>query len=192
VLIIELPDDELMLQYASGDAHAFDQLYARHKDAVYRYCRRQLLHGVVDDVHQEIWMAVINARQKYQARGQFKAWLFTLAHNVLLNRVRTEGKHPLTASDPEEMFSELASDQPAPYSAMEKELLHARLIRCIRDLPHQQRDALMLQHEGGFSVDDIAEITESSREGVRSRLRYAMGKLRERMNRTHTASDNHD
>ena len=168
-------DDELMQRYARGDAAAFDVLYERHKAAVYRYCLRQLPRDVADEAHQEVWMALIKARARYVPQGQFKSWLFTLAHNTMLNRARAEMKH----ADPNEQ--DVAQDNWVPEQEQDQQALSQRLLRLIRGLPHHQRDALMLQYEGGFSLDDIAQITATSKEGVKSRLRYAMSKLRAQM-----------
>ncbi len=167
-----------MLRYGRGDVASFDLLYARHKDAVYRYCLRQLPRGLADDAHQEVWLALIKARQGYDARGQFKAWLFTLAHNVVVNRVRAELKHPKGESN-----VEMSTEQAAPDTLSEKQRLSSRLMNCIHKLPHHQRDALVLRHEAGFSIGDIAAITATSHEGVKSRLRYAKDKLREQLAR---------
>lgn len=166
-------DDELMARYRRGDAAAFDELYARHNGPVYRYCLRQLPKVAAEEAFQETWLAVVRGRDRYQPRGQFRAWLFTLAHNVMANRVRAEMKHPTGEGDPEALAAPLSHHDDVVYGRSLKQL--------IARLPWQQRDALMLQYEGGFSIDDIAEITSSTREGVRSRLRYAMAKLREQM-----------
>lgn len=164
-----------MLQFARGDAEAFDELYSRYKDAVYRYCLRQLPPALAEEAHQEAWLAVIKARGRYEARSQFKGWLFTLAHNAVQTRIRVEMKHP-DSSDPESVPS-----AETPENSIDRQSLTAMLVALIHALPNHQRDALLLQQEGGFSIEEIAEITRSSHEGVKSRLRYAMGKLREQM-----------
>ncbi|MDA0790427.1 MAG: sigma-70 family RNA polymerase sigma factor [Proteobacteria bacterium] len=165
-------DDELMSRYAGGDTDAFDALYQRHNGPVYRYCLRQLPRVAAEEAFQDTWLAVVRFRDRYEPRGQFRAWLFTLAHNAMANRVRAEMKHPGGGDHPDIEVTE------EPQYASEHA---ARLNQLIACLPWQQRDALMLQYEGGFSIDDIAEITASTKEGVRSRLRYAIGKLREQM-----------
>lgn len=164
-----------MLQFSKGDAGAFDRLYARHKDAVYRYCLRQLPPAIAEEAHQEAWMALMKARTQYEPRSRFKAWLFTLAHNAVLNRTRAEMKHP-TADE-----ADAAAPDADPADATDRKHLAEVLVSLIAALPHHQRDALLLQQEGGFSVAEIAGITNTPQEGVKSRLRYAMAKLRKQM-----------
>lgn len=173
--IIEPSDDELMRRYSKGDAGAFDVLYARHKDAVYRYCSRQLPVAIAAEAHQETWMALIKARKQYEPRKRFASWLFTLAHNAVLNRIRAEMKHP---HDPD--VEAVAADADPEATASQGHLATI-LLALIAALPHHQRDALLLQQEGGFSIEEIAAITNTSKEGVKSRLRYAMDKLRQQM-----------
>lgn len=169
-----LTDDELMAQYVLGDAGAFDVLYARHKDAVFRYFQRQLPRTVAEDCHQETWLQLVRGRSAYVAEGHFRAWLFTLAHNILVNRFRTNGRRIQITSDDVDVPVDAGHG-----ASVERGAINDELLRRIADLPLHQRDALMLKHEGGFTLAEIAEMTGTGVEGVKSRLRYATRKLRE-------------
>ena len=168
-------DDDLMQRYADGDATAFDVLYERYKGPIYRYCLRHGPRVTAEEAHQEIWLAVISARESYVSEGRFRSWLFTLAHHTVINRNKAEMKHPATEDEPDIVPTE------SPVGGSDQDW--QQLQRYIRQLPLHQRDALMLQHEGGFSLNEIADITGTTKEGVKSRLRYAMSKLREQMQR---------
>jgi RNA polymerase sigma-70 factor (ECF subfamily) len=79
-------DEDLMLAYAAGDAAAFDAIYARHKGGVYRYLLRQCRDvGIAEQLFQDVWMNLIRVRTTYQPSAKFNTWLYTLAHNRLVD-----------------------------------------------------------------------------------------------------------
>jgi len=85
----ERSDEELMLAFAKQDASAFETLYARHKDALYRYFLRHINNeATCQELFQDLWMKVINAKENYQVTAKFKTWLYTLAHNRLVDWYR--------------------------------------------------------------------------------------------------------
>ena len=145
-------DEDLMLAYAAGDAAAFDALYARHKGGVYRYLLRQCRPGVaVDELFQDVWMNLIRARASYTPTAKFATYLYRLAHNRLIDHYRASGQVRLVSAD-----DEAHEEAVAP----------------------PQRDAFLLQQEAGLSLNELAELTGVGVETVKSRLRYAVNKLR--------------
>ena len=90
-------DEALMCAYAEGDTAAFDQLYQRHKDALYRYIFRQLGNeSLVAEQFQEVWGKLIAKRESYQAhknQAQFKTWLYRIAHNQMVDCYRAQGRY---------------------------------------------------------------------------------------------------
>jgi RNA polymerase sigma-70 factor (ECF subfamily) len=152
-------DEELMLAYGAGDAEAFDLLYMRHKGGVYRYLRRQTGNAsLADEFFQDVWLRLIDARARYQPQARFTTWLYTIAHNRLMDHFRATRRTPV------------ARKQEA-----------ARLLAAIDALPAEQREAFLLQQEGDLSVEEIATATGVTRETAKSRLRYATAKLRQRL-----------
>ncbi len=176
-------DEDLMLAYAAGDAAAFDALYARHKGGVYRYLLRQCRQGgVADEMFQDIWMSLIRARTSYVPSAKFTTWLYRLAHNRLIDHYRASGQVHLVSAD-DEAHADVVAALPAaqneqPERRAEARELGARLMDAVAALPAPQREAFLLQHEGGLSLAEIAELTGSGIETVKSRLRYATNKLR--------------
>jgi RNA polymerase sigma-70 factor (ECF subfamily) len=176
-------DEDLMLAYASGDAAAFDALYARHKGGVYRYLLRQCRQaGVADELFQDVWMNLIRARSSYAPTAKFTTWLYRLAHNRLIDHYRASGHLTLVSADDEAHQDTVAAISAArsdePQSRAENRELSERLRAALAALPHAQREAFLLQQEGGLSLAEIAELTDVGTETVKSRLRYAVGKLR--------------
>ena len=99
----DLPDEDLMLAYAGGDAAAFDVLYARHEAALYRFVRRLLgsaLAAQADEVFQDAWLRIVAARGSFRPQGAaWRTWAFTIAHNLAMDRLRVSGREVLMDSD---------------------------------------------------------------------------------------------
>ena len=86
-------DARLMLRYAAGDARAFDELYAAHRGALWRFIRRSVKDAAAtDDVFQECWARVIANRARYRPEARFGTWLFHIAHNCCMDHWRKSGR----------------------------------------------------------------------------------------------------
>jgi RNA polymerase sigma-70 factor (ECF subfamily) len=181
----ESSDEELMLLYRDGDAGAFDALYSRHKGGVYRYLLRQCRDAAAaEELFQDVWMNLVRARAGYTVQAKFTTYLYRLAHNRLIDHYRKHA-HAAVASFEEEDGEALESlpderGQPAA-DALDAKRQAERLFELIAVLPEAQREAFLLQQEGGMSVDEIAQATGVTRETAKSRLRYAMARLRQGM-----------
>jgi len=176
-------DEDLMLAYAAGDAAAFDTLYERHKGGVYRYLLRQCRHaGVADELFQDVWMNLIRARTGYAPTAKFTTWLYRLAHNRLIDHYRASGVATLVSADDDahaDAVAAIAADcGDEPNVRAENRELGERLKSAVAALPAAQREAFLLHQEGGLSLAEIADLTGAGVETVKSRLRYAMNKLR--------------
>lgn len=176
-------DETLMLRFASGDMGAFDTLYSRHELAVWRFVFRSVkLQAVADDLLQDVWFAVARNAGSYQVKAKFRTWLFTLAHNRLVDHFRTAKNHTsLDWADDvgQSMGSTLADDSGfGPLRQLQSREQASALIAAVEQLPAEQREAFLLQAEGELSVQDIAQATGVSFETAKSRLRYARTSLR--------------
>ncbi|MBI5278185.1 MAG: sigma-70 family RNA polymerase sigma factor [Burkholderiales bacterium] len=183
-----MPDDDLMLAYARGDLAAFDVLYARHEGALYRFVRRVLgapLTAQADEVFQDTWLRIVAARASFAPQGAaWRTWAFTIAHNLAIDRLRTGGREvsfegsgdegdPLDWIAASLDLSHPSSEDEAFWRAAGRQLLH-----CLDELPEPQRAAFLLHHEDGASVEDMATSLGLPFETAKSRLRYALQKLR--------------
>lgn len=171
------PDDfELMARYRAGDLAAFEELYRRHKDALYRYLLRLGYHrDTADDVFQEVWGKVVRARAGYRPAALFRTYLFRIAHNCFVDYLRRNSRHEIAApADPD--LQPAADADPEVHA--EQFLLRRRLEHALANLPREQRDAWLLHEEGGLGPDEIAEVTGVNRETAKSRVRYASKKLK--------------
>jgi RNA polymerase sigma factor (sigma-70 family) len=178
---MSVPDEQLMLDYAGGDAAAFDGLYGRHKGALFRFVLRSVKsRGEAEELFQEIWMRVIEARARYRPEAKFATWLYTIAHNRLVDHWRLKGLTLVSLDDEDTGAPEpVAPPSAEPQRTAEARQALDRLAVAIAALPAAQREVFLLHTEGGLTVPEIAAATGSGQEAAKSRLRYATNKLRE-------------
>ncbi len=182
-------DETLMLRFAAGDLGAFDTLYGRHELAVWRFVLRSVkVPAVADDLLQDVWFAVVRNAGSYEVKAKFRTWLFTLAHNRLVDHLRTARNHAsLDASEDggegrPGLADTLAADSGfGPVRQLQSREQAAALIAAVEQLPFEQREAFLLQAEGDLSVQEIAEATGVHFETAKSRLRYARTSLRHQL-----------
>lgn len=174
-----LPTDEsLMLAWAGGELRAFETLYARHRSRLYSFLLRQLRDAALaDELFQDVWQRVIAARAGWQPDAAFTTWLFRIAHNRLNDHWRAARHRPPAPGDADERVARM-SDTRTPESQLSEFEQRRRLQLAMEQLPDEQREVLQLRLEQELSLEEIAQITGVGRETVKSRLRYAMDKLR--------------
>lgn len=179
-------DAELMLSYARGDAAAFETLYARHKAGTYRYFLRHVRgqRPTADELHQDLWLKVVAARQRYRADARFGAWLYTLARHRLIDHWRAAGAAGFESIDEEATLADVekrtapADSEAEPLRATLNAEAMRRLVDALQATTANQRDAFLLHVEGGLSLAEIAALAGEGEETIKSRLRYAYRKLR--------------
>jgi RNA polymerase sigma-70 factor (ECF subfamily) len=170
----EAPDEDLMAAYRGGDAGAFETLYKRHRARLFRFVLRSIRsRAAAEELYQEIWMRVIQARGSYLPKARFTTWLYTIAHNRMVDHWRRSGLSlvPLEEQD----VAVAAAD---PVRQVEGREALARFAAALQELPPAQREAFLLHEEAGLSVAEIAAATGSNEEAAKSRLRYALAKLK--------------
>jgi RNA polymerase sigma factor (sigma-70 family) len=171
-------DEELMLRYSRGDAGAFDELYNRHRAPLFRFILRQVSEqATAEELYQDVWMGLIRAHQRYQATAKFTTYLYQVARNRIVDHYRRVSSRPVTAMTFED-GEHAASEQDQPEAHAQQFQQAAQLKALLQELPREQQEAFLLRHEAGMSLDEIATITGTNSETVKSRLRYAMNKLR--------------
>lgn len=174
-------DETLMLAYAAGDAAAFGQLYARHRTRLYRYLLRHLRdNALADEFFQDVWQRVVSARAGWTPDAGFATWLYTIAHHRLGDHWRSLKHRPATPGDADERLARVA-DPDTPERVLSEFERRRQLQLALDDLPEEQREVLLLRLEQELTLEEIAGITGVGRETVKSRLRYAMDKLRTRL-----------
>ncbi len=181
-------DGELMRRFAAGDMAAFEQLYGRHKGGLMRFLQRGLgRRETAEECFQEVWSRVISARDRYQPDARFATWLYQIANNLLIDQYRRQRPELNVETLPEEADAIDNPIAPAPALSPEDTLgafeQARRLQQALAELPDEQRIAVQLRLEQELSLEEIGAITGAGRETVKSRLRYALDKLKDRLRR---------
>jgi RNA polymerase sigma-70 factor (ECF subfamily) len=182
-------DEELMLRYRDGEAAAFDALYTRHRAPLYRYFLRMTRPAAVaEELFQDVWMNLIRVRAQYQVRAKFTTWLYRMAHNRLVDHYRRTSA-AATFVEPDDWDDDAVSSVPdaafrEPDNEFDRRRLGGLLVRALTDLPEAQRETFLLREDGGMSMEEIAEATGVSVETAKSRIRYAIAKLRRSLMRS--------
>lgn len=176
------PDDdgELMLRYARGDMRAFETLYRRHRGALYRYLASNTRNTeTANDLFQEVWSKVIVSRERYEPRARFQTFLFRIARNCFIDHCRRSVvRHEAGGADEGWEGAVPGPDQDRPDTRAEQAQLAARYRAAVAGLPAEQRDVFLLYEESGLTLDEIATISAVGMETAKSRLRYAVARLR--------------
>jgi RNA polymerase sigma factor (sigma-70 family) len=177
-------DEVLIGRYARGDAAAFDALYRRHEIRIWRYLVRNVGNpATAEELTQEVWFAVAREAPRYRPSARFTTWLFTIAHNRMIDSIRTNRRHmslDTLGYEAASVVGQLTAEPgTGPLEATAARDRAGAVLQAVESLPGEQRQAFLLQIEGDLSVEEIAAITSSSFETTKSRLRYARTKLRE-------------
>jgi RNA polymerase sigma-70 factor (ECF subfamily) len=181
-------DESLMHAFAAGDAAAFTRLYDRHERATWRFIRHRLgakHEAAADDVLQETWISVARAAPRYVASARFTTWLFTVARSRVIDHLRAQSDAPVSLDADageeggERWVDNIADTADGPLARIESRQQAQAFLAALDQLPEAQREAFVLQAEGGLSVAEVASATGVGAETAKTRLRYARSRLRE-------------
>ena len=167
-------DDELMQLVRAGTSPALAVLVQRHQPALRAYCVRRCGAAVGEDVAQEVFVTLWRARDRYEPRGRFRAYLFTLAERRCRSALQ---RAPAPARD----LAQLDHEGALPGTQLEELLTRERrrrLFEKVARLPEPQRRAVLLRYTADLDYDEIAEVLGRSPETVRSRVFLGLRRLR--------------
>lgn len=173
-----ISNEQLMLNYAEKeDSKLLSQLYDECADDLYHFLLTQADSELAKDISQLTWLKVIEKKHLYRNSGRFIAWLFTLGRHLLIDEFRKSGR--LSELNKEaELSSTTSALEPSVDNILEA------FDQALRTLPFEQKESFSLQQEG-FSLMEIARITTSPIETIKSRLRYAKASLKKQLENYH-------
>ena len=168
-------DEALFRHFRRGDGRAFETLYERYRQSLYLFLLRSCAERAdADELYQDTWSRIITAAKPFQ-QGSFKAYIFRIARNLLIDRHRRQ--HLRLVND-DETVAEVSDPGKSPDEQAQEQDCSDLLKRHLMDLPHEQREVFLLKEEAGLSLVQIASMIDAGRETVKSRLRYALKQLR--------------
>jgi RNA polymerase sigma factor (sigma-70 family) len=177
-LLTKISDESLMLKYQQGDSSSFEKLYRRHKDSLFAYLYRSHVDlNVIEEIAQESWIAIINSAKNYRPSAKFKTYLYAIAHRKLVDYWRkNKFDYLLDRNDEsgEPIVEKIADTQGPSVDAID---LSMDLLLALESLSKEQQQAFLLKEEG-FSRREIAVMTDSNEETIKSRIRYASNHLK--------------
>ncbi len=170
-----------MLRFQGGDARAFEVLVRRHRTPVFSFLVRLTGDRArAEDLCQETFLRVVRSVDGWAPRSRFQTWLYAIARNQAVDEARRRAlrrAEPLDGSPGHDVPSEdLAPDRRA-----EAALLRPVLEAALASLPDEQREVFLLREYAGLRFHEIAEVTGTPENTVKSRMRYALEALRERL-----------
>ena len=174
-------DAQLMCRYADGDVAAFERLYTMHRAPLWRFLERQLRdQAATADVFQETWARVVAHADRYRPHAPFGAWLYRIAHHCCVDHWRRGSRRYRRelATDDASVAAQADVHTPGPVEQAIDAQAGDALRAAVATLPDEQRTVFLMYVEGGLSLVEIAMATGVGTETAKSRLRYAIAKLR--------------
>ena len=177
-------DEQLMLEYASGELAAFEELFSRYGKKLYNLFLRSLNKAeMAQDLLQETFIRVIEARHRYQPKRAFSNWIFTIAMNLLRDKYREKARRPIHQAtngfNAEIVSVEAKEDE--PQQALERFQLKQAVMKALDTLPVDQRDVIILSKYEGLSFLEIGKILNISPAAAKQKAYRGMQNLRKKL-----------
>jgi RNA polymerase sigma-70 factor (ECF subfamily) len=178
----DLSDNHLVARYMKGDNNALEALILRHKGKIFTSILMLVKDDeLAEDIFQDTFIKVIKTLKKgnYQEEGKFLPWVMRIAHNLVIDHFRKSRRMPMVRDTDEFAITDtLRLDE----LNIEDQMISNRVTEQVRllidELPHEQREVVVMRHYAGMSFKEIAEITNVSINTSLGRMRYALINLR--------------
>jgi RNA polymerase sigma-70 factor (ECF subfamily) len=179
-------DEALMLAYRAGEVRAFHELVQRHRAPVFNFLVRLLGDRArAEDLLQETWLKVVRSASSYETRAKFTTWLYTIARNLCVDasrrdryRVADSLDAPVGGDDERDLSERVADGGATPERSAHGGQLRKAIEVALAKLPAEQREVFLLREYSGVAFKEIAEVTGTPENTVKSRMRYALEGLR--------------
>lgn len=189
-------DESLMDAFRNGDAEAFEFLVVRHSRGLFNFLLRSV-HNVprAEELLQEVLVRVLRSKHRYRRSAKFSTWVYTIARNLCVDesrRARFRDHESLeaprrTGNDGHRscLLATLAADEIPTDEGADAPRIRARLADAVHQLPPDQREVFLMRQLGGLSFREIGDAVGAPENTVKSRMRYALEKLRQDLGDLH-------
>ena len=178
-----------MLRYQRGDRVAFAELVRRHKTRLYNFALRYVRSGsVAEDITQEAFVRVVQRAAEFKHEARFTTWLYTIARNLCIDHSRKMKlrRHPsldapITDDSGSHALSDVLADRRPEAEidrAAEWSVMRQSIVLAVGALPDDQREVFLLREVANLPFKEIAEVTGIAENTIKSRMRYALERLR--------------
>jgi len=190
-------DEQLLAAYRGGDVRAFEKLLARYEKPIWSFLRRFVRDAeAAEDLLQEVFLRVVRDAQDsgpaWKAEAKFSTWLYTIARNLCIDRARraavrssgsTAPAPSMDASSDGEgetatLHDRMAAPGPSTDAVVAGRQAARRIDRAVAQLPDDQREVFLMREVMELPFAEIAAVVGVSEPTVKSRMRYALEKLR--------------
>ena len=182
----DLTDEELLDRFGSGDTQAFDELFSRYKRPLYSFILRFVSRrDMAEELLQEVFLKIIRSGSDFEGRAKFSTWAYRITRNLCVDHLRRMTHRKTTSldqsvrDDDERTLGQKVQD---PNAGVERQVMQGRLKTKIEEavdrLPDEQKEVFLLREASGLSFKAIAAILACPENTVKSRMRYALERLR--------------
>jgi len=183
---MEKKDEEMMLDYQTGDQEAVGMIFQKYKTPIFNFCLRLLGNRAdAEEASGEVFLALIANKNTYDSSARFSTWLYTIAHNKCVDQIRRRKRLvSLWFSSPEKDGYEQLEPADTDASASEeldKKLVISQVRLAINNLPYEQREAIILRQYLDLSYEQISQILNCSLEKVKVLIFRAKERLKDRL-----------
>lgn len=186
VPLTERPDEELLALFSSGEADAFGVLLERYRRPIFNFVARHSGDAPrAEDLTQEVFLRAIQRAEQFRGESKVSTWLYKIARNLCIDHrrgMRHRGHASLDAptnGDGPSLGERLPSDARGAHESLVDEDLRARILAAVEALPDDQREVFLLRQIENMPFGEIADVVGASENTVKSRMRYALLRLRE-------------
>jgi len=187
-----------MLRYQRGDVAAFAQLVDRHESALFNFVLRYVRSGPsAEDILQEVFLRVVQNAADFKHEARFSTWIYSIARNLCIDHyrkltLRNHDSFEQPRTDGQRSHADAAADAhfsaSAERSAMSRELREL-ITRAVEALPDDQREVFLLREVANLPFKEIAKLTDTPENTVKSRMRYALERLQEALHEFGNAAE---
>ena len=180
-----MDDKQLLILYIEGDESALTRLVERYQKELYGFVFRQVGNQAdAADLTQKVFVNVFLKAEQFNGDSSFKTWLYQIARNRLVDHYRRQNIR-LVDSNPGPLSSLSDAEQQRPENRLESSDRHQLLLDAIASLPQEQKEVFLLKEEAGLAIEEIALTTGVTYEAAKSRLRYAVKKLKAQLEKVY-------